>query len=333
MIKISQKFKPFANRPGTACLIPGSSWVVQAYPTLLRILGEKEHEIFLRLTGPIEQFTLMQDVDRQAVFVYGYAKEGYFNFKIFHVGKNVLVKLYRGNSIVCVINGANVSLNKGDIINVPVDDAGFKLDRKEYLHLGINKKLNWDMVEKRSDLREIFPVVFLLGQFISPYVDSNFLSPSSYSEFKMVFKSMFSGILVPTFDNGNSFGFDHDLSCEFASPVVLLRKMYEQVRKLFIYEADSIEILPTLYAEFHCGRMVDVELKDCIISLEWTKCNVRRLTIFAKKSSELVFKFTKEISSFRLRSRASKDTRHTCKVTAKLRVESGKTYFLDNFTK
>ena len=52
-IKIAAKLRPFSHVPGAACVIPGTSAVIEAFPTLLRIDG---HEITLNLTGPVKDF-------------------------------------------------------------------------------------------------------------------------------------------------------------------------------------------------------------------------------------------------------------------------------------
>lgn len=122
MIKIAQKFRPFSHTPGSICLIPGTDRVVEAFPTLIRIDGK---EIPLSITGPVDGFTLEQDLERDLVRVFGKAKEGHFCHTF-------------------------VSENK-------------KTDF-ERLSFGIHKQLDWDLVGRRRDLLEVLPLLFVLGQ-------------------------------------------------------------------------------------------------------------------------------------------------------------------------
>jgi len=73
-IKIAERLRPFSHTPGASCLIPGTCFAVTAFPTLLRI---DQHEIKLKLTGPVSNFTLQQDLEKNCVFVFGKAKEGH----------------------------------------------------------------------------------------------------------------------------------------------------------------------------------------------------------------------------------------------------------------
>ena len=61
-IAIAERLKPFSHTPGVACLIPGTCWKVEAFPTLLRI-GEK-YDLPLPITGPVADFTLELDLEK-----------------------------------------------------------------------------------------------------------------------------------------------------------------------------------------------------------------------------------------------------------------------------
>ena len=82
-IAIAEKLSPFSHTPGAACLIPGTWWQIEAFPTLLRLCHNAQKiEISLQLTGPVKEFTLQQDLMRGVVWVFGKAKEGYFRLRL-----------------------------------------------------------------------------------------------------------------------------------------------------------------------------------------------------------------------------------------------------------
>ena len=84
---LTNAIRPFSHLPGESSMLPKSSWSVTAYPTRVELenLGEAKEKIsfLLELEGPIEGFTLMQDLERNFVRVFGTAKEGYFSYRLF----------------------------------------------------------------------------------------------------------------------------------------------------------------------------------------------------------------------------------------------------------
>jgi hypothetical protein len=65
-LTIAEKFCPFSHTPGSSCLIPGTWWSVQAFPTRLCFSHRDQRiEISLELTGPVELFTLEQDLEKK----------------------------------------------------------------------------------------------------------------------------------------------------------------------------------------------------------------------------------------------------------------------------
>src|ERR1700722_5434308 len=76
MITISQKLTPFSHRPGTSCLIPGTTFEAEIFPALTRIydLSGLERklvkEIPLQIQGPLSHFTVMQDLERGSLQIW-----------------------------------------------------------------------------------------------------------------------------------------------------------------------------------------------------------------------------------------------------------------------
>lgn len=124
MIKIGQRFRPFTHVVGSECLIPLSTWSVQAYPTMIRLKGPNQtHEIKLEHTGPVKNFTLLQDLEKNCVQVFGKGKEGHFIYTITHRNKTISV--------------VNKKKEKNDF---PIEETAMEPPVIERLALGVHKK-------------------------------------------------------------------------------------------------------------------------------------------------------------------------------------------------
>ena len=84
-IAVVDRLCAHSHRPGHEVLIPGTTWKVRAFPVLLEIFSceTKEHiSCPLMIEGPIDPFTVEQDIDSSCVRVYGMSRHGYFRLKI-----------------------------------------------------------------------------------------------------------------------------------------------------------------------------------------------------------------------------------------------------------
>src|SRR5689334_22585384 len=117
MISIAERLKPFSHQPGAKCLLPESPYLVEAFPALVRIKtlsGEIIKEIPLPIEGPLEQFTLMQNLERGCVTLFS---EAYY----FHILPNLEVVFQK---------------------NPPLPP----LKTEERLSLGSHKKQEWEAI-------------------------------------------------------------------------------------------------------------------------------------------------------------------------------------------
>lgn len=87
-IAINERFRPFCHLPGTSTILPGSSYQVQIFPCLIRIFHLKNKspslltELRLGLKGPIEQFTLFNDLEKGRITVCGHTTDGWIRYHI-----------------------------------------------------------------------------------------------------------------------------------------------------------------------------------------------------------------------------------------------------------
>ncbi len=326
-ITIAQKLFPCSHLPGTTCLIPGSDWQVQAFPTKLRfqsLVSQEEKELSLNIQGPILDFTVQLNLEKLRVEVFGHAAGGYIRYFISMVesGISIFFEKEKREEIL------PVSWKQGS-------------PSQERLSLGMHKKLDWELVHRRRDLKEIFPIWLKLGQ-ITPSTPETKEGAASLlaecpklevvSHFTKLFLAGFKSLLVPRLVDDDHQGIIPSCEATQGSPLILLTEGALLIRALFFKEEkDLFYFLPCLPPEFHEGRMVHVTtLKGDIISLEWSKKLLAKVMIHPKETREISFHLQHVLKSFRVKySLREKGKRHLAKDP--LFVEAGKVLYLDRF--
>ena len=320
-IKIAARLRPFSHTPGTACVIPGTCSVIEAFPTLLRI---DDHEIKLNLTGPVRDFILQQDLEKHCVFVFGKAKEGYFRLRISAHDSGFEVKSEKGP-----LKSVSIS---AEVPFVPHAHP-------ERLSIGSHKTQDWDLIQKRCDLKELIPVLFCLGQKIPLVAPQPLKGTARLLELpeernalegalESFFKAAFSKILVPRLVDDQYQGLVPDEPVK-GNRFFLVQEGMKMVRSMFFKQNERrLAFLPHLPISFDAGRIVGLKAPGVgEIDIEWSKKLLRRVIIRANTSGEVIIELQKEIKSFRV----GKKRAH--KSNEPLLLEAGKTYFLDRFQK
>lgn len=75
-IKIANRFRPFSHQPGIQVVVPGTTSILQCYPTKCFLDG-KEMELHLPAIGPPKNFTVIQDLERGEVKFFAHYPSGY----------------------------------------------------------------------------------------------------------------------------------------------------------------------------------------------------------------------------------------------------------------
>lgn len=320
-IKIAARLKPFSHTPGISCVIPGSCSVIEAFPTLLRIGG---HDWKMPLTGPVSGFTLQQDLEKNCVFVFGKAKEGYFRLRI-----------------EARDDGFQIHSEKGSLksARIELEVHHFSKSTFERLSLGNHKAQDWDQVQRRGDLKEILPILFCLGQK-TPLIPPQPLSGTARllslpSErlllapaLEVFLKAAFKGILVPRLIDDQHQGLVPDEPVK-GDPFFLLQEGAKMVRSLFFKQNERrLAFLPNLPVPFDSGRMLGIQAPGIgEIDLEWSKKILRRVILRPTTPGEVIFELQKEIKTFRV------GKKKKLKRDEPLLLEPGTTYHLDRFEK
>lgn len=323
-ITIAARHRPYSHQPGTKALIPRGPYTLQAFPTLIRLFEGDAllYERKLPFSGPVKNFTLMQDLEKGILKFFGHAKEGYFSYEVAH--KGALVE-FKGNRESFTFDVTHKPLPKQEV---------------ERLSLGSHKAQEFELMARRLDLKEILPLWFHLGQItpVQPIAKIEgtlaLLKPPSgkneiLATFSHLFLAGFDSLFSPKINDDRYLGLSP--WCEETkevSALPLLTEGAKLIRSLFFKNEDNhFEFLPLLPHYFPSGRFINIKAEGATIDFEWTERRIRKVMIHPHKAGDLVLSFPKEIKSFRLNKKGRLET------NLPLKVESGITLFLDRFEK
>jgi hypothetical protein len=349
-IEISQKFCPFSHRPGASCLIPFTTWSVRVFPTLLLFSDleypiKEKKEFFLPFQGPVKEFTIVQDLENGKIKVFGQAKQGYFRYLIFRNEEGIFIEFEKSPS--------SLSYLLQNVLIAGQRPSDFP-SASEKLSLGMHKILDWELVQRRQDLKEIFPLWLKVAEKIPHRKrqlkyhgtaklieeceekmrkdDKNYLE----SAFLNLFNAAFYGILTPRLVDDDYQGLVFDSRPEGLdfSPLEILTSSATLIRSLFFKESENeLFLLPMLPPSFHCGRFVNIQTsRGEIIHMEWSKKLLRRLIIRTNHQREIFLGLQKPIRSFRIRSHL-KDRGKSVDPKKPLMLLPQQVVYLDRFQK
>jgi hypothetical protein len=289
MIEISAKMTPYSKMPGTECVVPCSDWVITAFPAMLRVAGLLEVPIGVK--GPVNDFLVQMDLERDCVWISGMARDGYYRLELTAENEGLWLKVHRAPKPSLQI-GDKAVLRKEKILLV----SGGQVMRRvayERVFFGSWKAQDWDLVRRRNDVREALPPLFLLGQKVPASSEKVALG-----KMDLFFRSAFSGILVPRLQDGLHQGIEQtEVAPE--NPFTLLRAGYESIRaSLFEEKGQNVHILPDI--QKHPVGRASLYPSFGALQLEWTQGMIRRMIVTPRANCEVTFVFPKEVASFRV---------------------------------
>lgn len=339
-IQIAERLRPFSHAAGALCLIPGTCWEIEAFPTRLKI-GETI-DLKFRLTGPVVGFTLQQDLEQNCVWVFGEAKEGFYRLKIQASDGGFTLLAEKTPPKGLSFGGSKKGLLKSkDVLSFSAE-VEFHLDSSiERLSLGSHKEQDFD---KKKGLKEMLPVLFLLGQKIPRIPPQPLLGTAALLEMpkdrkeadaalQAFLMAAFTPIFIPRLNDHHHQGLAPEESGE-GNRFFLIQEGAKRVRGLFFQQNERrLKFLPFLPISLDCGRMVQVTAEGIgEIDFEWSKKLLRRVILRASTSGEVILELQNELKSFRVRTSMREKGRRQQK-SEPLLVQAGKTYFLDLFQK
>lgn len=365
-ILIAERLKPFCHLPGTSVILPGSGYQLQIFPCLIRIYHLKHSfpfllkELPIALKGPIQKFTICNNLEKGCVSVWGETAEGWMRYHLIssqqQEGIRLLVERAPPSGFPIDEENKRHLLHAKEWLDLLQDGRPFvpyqlplACDR---LSLGNHKAQDWELVKRRLSLAEIFPCWHRLGQLVPPMpVDS--LSEGTLSlldtcqatfdqerpehaeqKWMNLFLAGFNGLLAPQLEDTNYQGLTslNPLFSTHISPLVLLSEGARLIRQLFVQQfKEKIHILPYLLPSLSSGRLLNVSLEGGgRLSLEWTKKTIRQLILYVEQEQHLTIKFRSHVRSYRLRQNL-KDKGERKECSSSLSLKKNCYYFFDNF--
>ncbi|GAB4193097.1 MAG: hypothetical protein Tsb0015_15710 [Simkaniaceae bacterium] len=360
-IKIADRFRPFSHRAGTCALVPNTDVIARVYPVLLHLQSLSSGQIWeakLALKGPVKGFTVMQDLEKGFLTVFGETGAGFFRYRLFGEKEKLYVSLDRG-------------LKEGLAYESTERSGKFLLKKRRELlpcrthftpsiprlSLGNQKKQDIEAISKRLDLTEIFPLVYRIGQMIPEMPAESPAAPAATSwdllksfekalqgkdraaqlfafhKFYQVavkdlfvprlFDEEYRGIVSPPKGNPNLYN------------LKLLQESARLIENCFFQQSKAkLFFLPSLPAKVHSGRLLQICGEDNKFSLDftWRSNALRQVIIRANSNAEFQLAFPSAIRNYRVR--LSKRHQGYRKAAGELfSMKAGTTYFLDNFQK
>ena len=362
-IKIDQNIAPFSGVCGTKVMIPGTTFSATIFPTKIEFFNleknssEAELELYFKIKGPIKKFQVFQNIEKSFVEVMGFSLDGFFRYRIGVADKSIVIsfeKTPKGKiEILSSHDNKPNFTEKKDRFVLPINTKIKEKISIEKLSFGVHKAQDIELINRRGDLNEIFPIWFALGQTI-PHVKSKFEgvgllleeSEKLISEkrkddleslFQNIFQAGFTSIFVPSLSDEKHLGVIEEEKQKISkntSALILLEKGYEIIRSLFIsQDKNNIEILGCLLPTFHSGRMVNFSLESIgIIDIEWSKKLLKKMILRPYQSSTVRFKLQSSIKSFRMRT-GLKDKGKVFHPESDIPIENNQIYYFDRFQK
>ena len=332
-LRIAERFRPFSHTPGASCLIPGTCWTLQAFPTLICFsYGLQHFELALKLSGPVESFTLEQDLEKGCVWVFGRAKEGYFRLRFTAETKGLSI-LAAKTPEAGILSSHGVLQPKVSLL-IPLDWTVHKPSFLERLSLGSHKKQDWDMVRRRLDVKMLLPALLYLAQHVPAAAAKASFFPEKKEDaarqLASFFKAHCTNILVPRLKDEEHQGLLFSELEKDLEPCSLLYEAALWGRSLFIESREQhIHLLPHLPREFDCGRFLNVSVSPWgRLDMEWASSCLRKIVFRSTADGELFFDWPNKQDAFRVRVQRFEKGRYQ-KTTEPFMVKAGTTYFLD----
>jgi hypothetical protein len=361
-IQMEEKMRPFSHLPGAHGTLPKSFWKIQAFPSLLLFESPKGEKIQIafRLSGRMEGFTLFEDLFRGELEMTGKIGGDFLRLFLKKEGEKIglFVKKAPKEGIECkLLSPFPYSPTKtdrvfsGQTILFDVKEKEFSVPPLERFFLGSHKKMDMDLIKRRKDPKEIFPLWFLFSQWLPSLPESTkegvglLLNRSEEllkkkekreleKELLFLWDCGFSSLFVPHLDDPNHLLSFEKLSISSnANPLILLKEGAKILRSLFLEEKEEkVFLLPTLLPSCVSGVLQKMHLSFGLLDLEWRAHVPRRAVIASHEAHTLSLICPKPISSYRIR-RSNLDRGKRILSGDLLKIEKDEVIFFDRFEK
>jgi len=170
-IEIKQKLKPFSLVPGIEIPYPQTEHVFKLYPTYFEIYkdGTPVFQAHLNFKETPKNFIAHFNLYNGKIEVQLTFEKGVVHYDLYSNSEALLLFVKRNTfkSIDLKVEGGprsqKIALKKEFIL---IDSVSIPLiSDLELLSLGSHKKQQIERILERKDVREIFPILFMLGQY------------------------------------------------------------------------------------------------------------------------------------------------------------------------
>lgn len=354
-ITIAGRFSPFSHRAGTHVLIPKTQIVAEIYPSFIRFHNCETpgiYELDIQTGGYVEGFTIIQDLEKHVIRVFGIAFSGYISYELQYFQGYIILHLIRAkNPLHVIFQGTpETILPKGKLRLVSITKyVDLTLPR---LALGIHKSQNIDHIAIRRDLREIIPFLYRVGK-LSPKNQRD-IQPGTTDELvqkirdriqasdkrgltfalREFFAIAIRDLFVPQL-------FDYRLQGSFTPPnpsklyydTNLLSQVAGLIESLFLEErGNCLFFLPLLLPILHAGRFINLstQAKKYTLDMEWRSHKLRKVIFYSHQICEYYFIPPKPLRAFRMKS-SNKDPGIMVHPGDLISVKKDTKYFFDRF--
>lgn len=366
-IEITTKFKPFSHEPGISVPYPLLKLVFVIYPTKLKILDWKSSQkVLLTLKFKYktfcQKFTVFSDIIKQSVEICCELEDNFAKLKLAYDEKKesfyLSLERYNGEFLGFeVIRPGKTSvisrqLTKKKPLILFKNIQKELIKNPERLFLGSHKKQEIERIFARKDICEFLPLWYLWGQFckskpIKEHKEGTLIFLNHLQEclqkkehheitahLKNIISSSFAPMMIPYLEDFKHWGFFlPKQSSSKTSPWILLSELYHVIRQFFIYQnQEDLYILRHLPPELFSGKLVNVQQGHLTLHLEWTKKMIRRMIIFASKSTTIHLHFSGNVKTFRVKDNKS-DRGKIFENNSEFTFKRNRAYFFDCFEK
>ena len=364
-LSVKHTLRPFSHLPGTSTPLPGSTYLIRIYPCLIEVYSIAEsspqfiQSFHLDLKGPVEQFTVWNDLEKSRITVGGKTSDGWIRYHLSAHSSN------SGILFICDrVPGLSLTMYSESKPRTIHRNEGFDLftyenssliclkQCQEQLSFGNYKAQDIELIRRRLNIQEIFPLWYRMGQLFSLQTsqykaEGNLLlledckksllenHPEKDNRLWLnLFQAGFTSLFSPQLVDSNHLGLisSSEIQYQQISPLTLLVEGARVIREMFLSQRNNqLFVLPHLLPELHCGTFLNVEISQIgTMSIEWTKKTIRRCVFYSKHNQEIEFIFKSNVQSYRLRD-SSKQMNLKCNRASLLTLQENTHYFFDNF--
>jgi len=326
-IRITVKNRPFSLDPGAKCVLPKSPYRATFYPTKIVCAAI---EIPFPHTGPVKGFTVIQDLEKGYVKVFGETKEGRISYRLAHIENDLVLFDERTK----------------EATKTAVLQPSFQKQAIPKLSFGCHKKQDVYQIFRRMNPEEYLPLLYQIGRgypadevpergvgdllhTIKTVIETKNrveIIPAFHQFVMAGFESIFSPVLHDSTHSGIIQGHLN------VSPHIILATLARLIEAMFVLEKEgALHLLPALPPQLHHGKFIRVPFSLGSIDIEWTKKKLRRVQLHVQKAGRVEFSLPRDMHSYRV-TRSKKLPSETKFPGDVLILEKG-TYTLDRFQK